>query len=107
MRTKTLKKKKVHVITQGCSKNVFDSEVLMGQLKARKFAVDHDKDASDAATVVINTCGFIEEAKQESINTILQFAEAKKQGLVERVFVTGCLSERYKPELQKEIPDID
>jgi len=107
MRTKTLKKKKVHVITLGCSKNVFDSEVLMGQLKANKFSVAHDSDKNDAATVVINTCGFIEEAKKESIDTILRFAEAKKQGLVERVFVTGCLSERYKPELHKDIPDID
>lgn len=107
MRTKTLKRKKVQVVTLGCSKNLYDSEVLMRQLKANRFSVEHESGAEDAATVVINTCGFIEDAKKESIDAILRFAEAKKRGRVERVFVTGCLSERYKPELEKEIPGID
>lgn len=107
MKTRTLKKNKVNVVTLGCSKNIFDSEVLMGQLKANQYEVEHEQDNSDAAIVVINTCGFIENAKQESIDTIIRYTEAKKKGLVEKVFVTGCLSERYKPELEKEIPDVD
>jgi ribosomal protein S12 methylthiotransferase len=107
MRTKTLKKKKVHVVTLGCSKNLYDSEVLMGQLKANGLSVEHDQDDSDAAVVVINTCGFVDNAKQESIDTILRFADAKKKGLVEKVLVTGCLSERYKDDLIKEIPEAD
>ncbi len=107
MKTKTLKHNKVNVITLGCSKNIYDSEVLMGQLRANDFTVSHEDDSGDAQTVIINTCGFIDNAKQESINTILQWAEAKENGLVEKVYVTGCLSERYKPELQKEIPNID
>src|SRR5687768_18601235 len=96
MKTKTLRKNKVNVVTLGCSKNIVDSEVLMGQLKANRFEVEHESTADDAGIVIINTCGFIENAKQESIDTILQFAEAKKKGLVEKVYVTGCLSERYK-----------
>lgn len=107
MKTKTLKKNKVNIITLGCSKNIYDSEVMMNQLKANKFDVTHEEDDSDASTVIINTCGFIENAKQESIDTILQFADAKEQGLVDKVIVTGCLSERYKPDLEKEIPDVD
>jgi ribosomal protein S12 methylthiotransferase len=107
MRTKTLKKRKVHVVTLGCSKNLYDSEVLMGQLKANAFAVEHESDPDDAAVVVINTCGFIDNAKQESIDTILRYADAKKKGLVEKVVVTGCLSERYKDELVKEFPEVD
>lgn len=107
MRTKTLKKNKVHVVTLGCSKNLYDSEVLMGQLKANKFEVEHETDPDDAAVVVINTCGFIDNAKQESIDTILRYAEAKKKGLVEKLIVTGCLSERYKDDLSKEIPEVD
>lgn len=107
MKTKTLKKNKVNVVTLGCSKNIFDSEVLMGQLKANNFEVEHEAEKTDAGIVIINTCGFIENAKQESIDTIIQYAEAKKRGLVDKVFVTGCLSERYKPELEKEIPDVD
>ncbi len=107
MRTKTLKKKKVHVVTLGCSKNLYDSEVLMGQLKANGVSVEHDQDDSDAAVVVINTCGFVDNAKQESIDTILRYADAKKKGLVEKVLVTGCLSERYKDDLVKEIPEAD
>ncbi len=107
MKTKTLKKNKVNVVTLGCSKNIFDSEVLMGQLNANKFEVEHESTESDAGIVIINTCGFIDNAKQESIDTILQFVDAKEQGLVEKVMVTGCLSERYKDELQLEIPEVD
>lgn len=107
MKTKTRKYNKVNVITLGCSKNIYDSEVLMGQLRANNFTVSHEDDYSGAPVVIINTCGFIDNAKQESINTILQWADAKQKGLVEKVYVTGCLSERYKPELEKEIPDID
>jgi ribosomal protein S12 methylthiotransferase len=107
MRTKTLKKNKVHVVTLGCSKNLYDSEVLMGQLKANRFAVEHETDPDDASIVIINTCGFIDNAKQESIDTILRYAEAKKRGLVEKLFVTGCLSERYKDDLSKDIPEVD
>ena len=107
MKTRTHKKNKVNVITLGCSKNIYDSEVLMGQLRANDFTVSHEDENSDAPIVIINTCGFIDNAKQESINTILEWADAKEKGLVEKVYVTGCLSERYKPDLQKEIPNID
>jgi ribosomal protein S12 methylthiotransferase len=107
MKTKTLKKNKVNVITLGCSKNIFDSEVLMGQLRAGKFEVEHEAAPGDAAITVINTCGFIESAKQQSIDTILAWARAKEEGKIERLIVTGCLSERYKPELEKEMPNVD
>lgn len=107
MKTKTLKKNKVNVITMGCSKNLFDSEVMMGQLKANKFEVEHESVSEDSEIVIINTCGFIDNAKEESINQILHFVDAKKEGLVEKVFVTGCLSQRYKDDLEKEIPDVD
>ena len=99
MKTKTLKKNKVNVVTLGCSKNVFDSEVLMAQLKSNKFDVVHEDTHDDSEIVIINTCGFIENAKQESIDTILRFVEAKKEGAVDKVYVTGCLSHRYKDEL--------
>ena len=104
MRTKTLKKNKINVITLGCSKNVYDSEVLMGQLKANNKEVVHEEEGN---IVVINTCGFIANAKEESINTILEYVQKKEEGTVDKVFVTGCLSERYKPDLQKEIPSVD
>ncbi len=104
MRTKTIKKNKINVITLGCSKNVYDSEVLMGQLKANNKEVVHEEEGN---IVVINTCGFIANAKEESINTILEFVKKKEEGTVDKVFVTGCLSERYKPDLQKEIPSVD
>lgn len=104
MRTKTLKKNKINVITLGCSKNVYDSEVLMGQLKANGKEVVHEEEGN---IVVINTCGFINNAKEESVNTILDFMQKKEAGEVDKVFVTGCLSERYKPDLQKEIPNVD
>ena len=104
MRTKSLKKNKINVVTLGCSKNVYDSEVLMGQLKANGKAVAHEEEGN---IVVINTCGFIDNAKEESVNTILDFVQKKESGDVDKVFVTGCLSERYKPDLVKEIPDVD
>ena len=91
----------------GCSKNVFDSEVLMAQLKANQFDVSHESSDDDAEIVIINTCGFIDNAKQESIDTIVRFAEAKAEGLVDKVYVTGCLSERYREDLEKEIPEVD
>ncbi|MEY3084670.1 MAG: ribosomal protein methylthiotransferase RimO [Bacteroidota bacterium] len=107
MKTKTKKKNKVNVVTLGCSKNVFDSEVLMAQLKANQFDVAHESSDDDAEIVIINTCGFIDNAKQESIDTIVRFAEAKAEGLVDKVYVTGCLSERYREDLEKEIPEVD
>ncbi|MEN9700455.1 MAG: ribosomal protein methylthiotransferase RimO [Bacteroidota bacterium] len=107
MKTKTLKKNKVNVITLGCSKNTFDSEVMMAQLKANQFDVEHEATQDDAEIVIINTCGFIDNAKQESIDTILRYAEAKQEGLVEKVYVTGCLSERYREDLEREIPEVD
>ncbi len=107
MKTKSLKKNKVNVVTLGCSKNIYDSEVLMGQLRANKFEVNHESTDDDASIVIINTCGFIDNAKQESIDTILEFAKAKEQGRIDKLIVTGCLSERYKPDLEKEIPDVD
>jgi ribosomal protein S12 methylthiotransferase len=107
MKTKTLKKNKVNVVTLGCSKNLFDSEVMMAQLKANKFEVEHESMEDDAEIVIINTCGFIDNAKQESIDTIIRYAEAKQDGMVDKLYVTGCLSERYKDELETEIPEVD
>ena len=107
MRTRSTKPRKVNVVTLGCAKNIYDSEVLMGQLRANEFEVEHESKADDAGIVIVNTCGFIESAKQESIDTIIQFSEAKKAGYVDRVYVTGCLSERYKDELQEGIPEVD
>ena len=107
MRTKSLKNNKINVITLGCSKNIYDSEVLMGQLKANKMEVEHESEKDDANIVVINTCGFIDNAKEESVNTIIEQAERKSDGKIDKLFVTGCLSERYKPDLEKEIPNVD
>ncbi|NHN27795.1 30S ribosomal protein S12 methylthiotransferase RimO [Flavobacterium jejuense] len=107
MRTKSLKKNKINVITLGCSKNVYDSEVLMGQLKANGKEVTHEATKDEGNIIVINTCGFIDNAKEESVNMILEYADKKEQGLVDKVFVTGCLSERYRPDLEKEIPNVD
>ena len=104
MRTKSTQKNKINVITLGCSKNIYDSEVLMGQLRANDQEVVHQEEGN---IVVINTCGFIDNAKEESVNTILEQIENKEAGKVDKVFVTGCLSERYKPDLQKEIPQVD
>jgi ribosomal protein S12 methylthiotransferase len=106
LRTKSSKTKKINVVTLGCSKNLYDSEVLMGQLKANGQKVTHESEQK-SDIVVINTCGFIGDAKEESINTILQYIQEKEEGRLEKVFVTGCLSERYKPDLQKEIPEVD
>ncbi|MDP4964396.1 MAG: 30S ribosomal protein S12 methylthiotransferase RimO, partial [Salibacteraceae bacterium] len=107
MRTKGKRTEKINVVTLGCSKNIFDSEVLMAQLKANNFSVEHESETEDFDTVIINTCGFIDNAKEESINTILQFSEAKQNGWVDKVIVTGCLSERYREELEAEIPEVD
>ena len=105
MKTKSLHRKKINLVTLGCSKNLFDSEVLMGQLRANGRDVVHEEQSGEV--VVINTCGFIDNAKQESIDTILDYARLKEEGQVEKVYVTGCLSERYKEDLRQEIPDID
>ena len=104
MRTKSTKQNTINVITLGCSKNIYDSEVLMGQLQASGKEVVHEKEGN---IVVINTCGFIDNAKEESVNTILDNSKRKEAGEIDKVFVTGCLSERYKPDLQKEIPQVD
>lgn len=104
MRTKSTKKNTINVITLGCSKNIYDSEVLMGQLKANKKEVVHEEEGN---IVVINTCGFIDNAKEESVNTILEQIQNKEAGKVDEVYVTGCLSERYKHDLEKEIPQVD
>jgi ribosomal protein S12 methylthiotransferase len=107
MKTKSVKKQKVNIVTLGCSKNIVDSEVLYSQLKANYIDVEHESANDDADIVVINTCGFIDNAKQESVDTILRYIDAKKEGLVSKVYVTGCLSQRYKSDLQKEIPEVD
>ncbi|MBT8223472.1 MAG: 30S ribosomal protein S12 methylthiotransferase RimO [Eudoraea sp.] len=104
MRTKSIKKNRINVVTLGCSKNLYDSEVLMGQLKASNKDVVHEGEGNIA---VINTCGFIDNAKEESVNTILEYVQKKEAGEIDKVFVTGCLSERYKPDLEKEIPLVD
>jgi ribosomal protein S12 methylthiotransferase len=107
MKTKRIKEDRVNIITLGCSKNIVDSEVLYSQLKANQIEVEHESSKDDANIIVINTCGFIDNAKQESIDTILRFAEAKESGKIDKLFVTGCLSQRYKPDLEKEIPNVD
>jgi|TARA_B110000908_G_scaffold39774_1_gene48115 ribosomal protein S12 methylthiotransferase len=107
VRTKSIKKNKINVITLGCSKNIYDSEILMGQLAANDIAVEHESEANDSNIIVVNTCGFIDNAKEESINTILDQARRKSNGEIEKLFVTGCLSERYKDDLEKEISDVD
>jgi len=107
MKTKTKREDKVQVITLGCSKNLVDSENLITQLEASDYQVTHDKHDPEANVVVINTCGFIDLAKEESINTILQYADVKKEGDIEKLYVTGCLSERYKQDLEKDIPEVD
>ncbi len=107
MRTKHINKNKINIITLGCSKNLYDSEVLMGQLVANKMNVEHESAEEDGNIVVVNTCGFINNAKEESINTILLQAQRKEQGLIDKLYVTGCLSERYKIELEKNISNVD
>jgi ribosomal protein S12 methylthiotransferase len=107
VKTKGSKKTKVNIVTLGCSKNLVDSEVLLTQLRGNGIDATHESKKDDASIVVINTCGFIDNAKQESIDTILRYVDAKDEGIVEKVYVTGCLSERYKTDLEKEIPDVD
>lgn len=107
VKARTLKKDKVNIITMGCSKNLVDSEVLLTQLRGNGINASHESDREDNNIIIINTCGFIDNAKQESIDTILQYVDAKEQGLVDKVYVTGCLSQRYKDDLEKEIPQVD
>src|ERR1700751_3388370 len=107
MKSRTLKKDKVNIITLGCSKNLVDSEVLSGQLAANDISVVHENTKLDHNIVVVNTCGFIDKAKEESINTILDQLELKRRGKLDKVYVTGCLSERYRDDLQTEIADVD
>ncbi|MBS4063251.1 MAG: 30S ribosomal protein S12 methylthiotransferase RimO [Chitinophagaceae bacterium] len=107
MKSRTLQKDKVNIITLGCSKNMVDSEVLSGQLKANEIDVVHESTKKDHNIVVINTCGFIDKAKEESINTILDQVQLKQKGRLDKVYVTGCLSERYRGDLEKEIPEVD
>ncbi|MGY6560181.1 MAG: 30S ribosomal protein S12 methylthiotransferase RimO [Nitritalea sp.] len=107
MKARTLKKNKVNIITMGCSKNLVDSEVMLTQLRGNGIDAHHESQQQDNNIVIINTCGFIDNAKQESIDTILQYVDAKEQGLVDKVYVTGCLSQRYREELEVEIPQVD
>ena len=107
MRTRSIKKPSINVITLGCSKNMVDSEVMMGQLRANAFDVVHEKEQEQSDIVIINTCGFIDRAKEESVNAILEYAAIKNEGGIQKLFVTGCLSERYKQDLEKEIPEVD
>lgn len=107
MKTKGLRKNKINIVTLGCSKNLVDSEVLYTQLKGNGYDVTHESKRDDANIVVINTCGFIDNAKEESVNTILRYVDAKDAGVVDKVYVTGCLSHRYKDELEVEIPTVD
>nr|MBP8073718.1 30S ribosomal protein S12 methylthiotransferase RimO [Bacteroidia bacterium] len=106
MKTKALKKDKVNIITLGCSKNIVDSEVMLTQLRGNDIDASHETD-TPANIVIINTCGFIDRAKEESINTILDYVQRKEAGEIEKVFVTGCLSQRYKDDLTAEIPNVD
>jgi len=107
LKTKGNKKTKVNIVTLGCSKNLVDSEVLLTQLRGNGVQAVHESRDDDASVVVINTCGFIDNAKQESIDTILRYVDAKEEGIVDKVYVTGCLSQRYKDDLEKEIPEVD
>ena len=107
MKTKAIKKDKVSVITLGCSKNIVDSEVMMSQLQHGGYDVQHDKWSKGRNIIIVNTCGFIDKAKEESVNTILEYADAKSKGKIEKLYVTGCLSQRYKDNLEKEIPEVD
>lgn len=107
MKARTLRQDKVNVITLGCSKNLVDSENMITQLKANDFEVSHEEEESDANVIIVNTCGFIDLAKEESVNTILEYAEEKKAGNIDKLYVTGCLSQRYKDDLETEIPEVD
>ena len=107
MKTKGKKKDKVNIVTLGCSKNLVDSEVLLTQLHGNHIDVSHESKKDDSNIVIINTCGFIDNAKQESIDTILQYSKARAEGDIDKVYVTGCLSQRYRDELSVEIPNVD
>ncbi|HVY73768.1 MAG TPA: radical SAM protein, partial [Puia sp.] len=107
MKTKTIRRDKVNIITLGCSKNMVDSEVLSGQLRANAVDVVHENRRLDHNIVVVNTCGFIDKAKEESVNTIIEQVSLKKKGRLDKVYVTGCLSQRYRDDLEKEIPEVD
>lgn len=107
MKTKGIKKDKVNVITLGCSKNLVDSEVMLTQLRGNSINASHESEKDDANVIIINTCGFIDNAKQESIDTILRYADAKQEGSIDKLYVTGCLSQRYRDDLEKEIPEVD
>lgn len=107
MKTKGIKKDKVNIVTLGCSKNLVDSEVILTQLKGNDINTEHESKNDDSNIVIVNTCGFIDNAKQESIDTILRYADAKTDGLIDKLYVTGCLSQRYKDDLEKEIPQVD
>lgn len=107
MRTKSHLKDKVNVITLGCSKNLVDSEVMMAQLRGNGIDVVHQNDDPGNNIIIVNTCGFIDRAKEESINTILDYADAKASGDIDKLYVTGCLSQRYRDDLQAEIPEVD
>jgi ribosomal protein S12 methylthiotransferase len=107
VKTKSYKKDKINIVTLGCSKNVVDSEIMLTQLKGNNLNATHESQKDDANIIIVNTCGFIERAKQESIDTILRFADAKEEGKIDKLYVVGCLSERYKEDLEKEIPIVD
>src|SRR6476619_4250713 len=107
MKTRSIKRDKVNIITLGCSKNMVDSEVLSGQLLANEINVVHESGKKDHNIVIVNTCGFIDKAKEESVNTILQQVELKQKGRLDKVYVTGCLSQRYRNDIQSEIPEVD
>src|SRR4030095_723202 len=107
MKTRSLKKDKVNIITLGCSKNMVDSEVLSGQLRANDIDVVHESGKRDHNIVIVNTCGFIDKAKEESINTILDQVNLKQKGRLDKVYVTGCLSQRYRDDLEQNIPEVD
>src|SRR6201995_4125435 len=107
MKVRSLQRDKVNIITLGCSKNIVDREVLSGQLKANDIDVVHESTKKDHNIVVVNTCGFIDKAKEESVNTILDQVALKKKGRLDKVYVTGCLSQRYRDDLEKEIPEVD
>jgi ribosomal protein S12 methylthiotransferase len=107
MRTKTHKQNKINIVTLGCSKNLVDSEVLYSQLKANEYDVEHESKKDDSNIIIVNTCGFIDNAKQESIDTILRYVDEKEEGNIDKLYVTGCLSHRYKEDLEKEIPQVD
>src|ERR1700761_1368716 len=107
MKTKNIRRDRVNIITLGCSKNLVDSEVLSGQLAAADIDVRHESEKKDHNIVVVNTCGFIDKAKEESINTIIEQVDLKKRGRLDKVYVTGCLSERYRNDLETEIAEVD